>query len=163
MADIEAIERRLKALEDIEAIRQTKYDYWHGIDLKDWDQVTNAFTTDAHANYGRPDWCFENRDTLVAWLRANENGEYYSVSHSGHNPQVKILSETRATGFFKLHDWVRIEPSITLRGWGHYRDEFTKEADGRWRISVLTLDYVYKEELYRYMGNESPDLTPAMK
>jgi len=163
MGDFAEIERRLQVLEDIEAIRQTKYDYWHGIDLKDWDQVANAFTPDVQANYGRPDWRFENRDALVSWLRANEDGEYYSVSHSGHNPQVKLLSETHATGFFKLHDWVRIEPSITLRGWGHYDDEFRKEADGRWRISLLTLDYVYKEEFYRYVGNESPALTPAMK
>ena len=163
MATLEEIERRLRTLEDIEAVRQTKYDYWHGLDLKDWDRVKDAFTEDVKAHYGRPEWSFEGRDALVDWLHANESGEYYSVSHSGHNPQVTLLSETRARGFFKLHDWVRIEPSITLRGWGHYDDEFRKEADGRWRISVLTLDYVYKEELYRYVGNEGPDLTPAMK
>lgn len=163
MAGFEELERRVRALEDIEAIRQAKYDYWHGLDLKEWDRVANAFTEDVQADYGRPEWRFENRDSLVEWLRANENGEYYSVSHSGHNPQVEVLSEKRARGFFKLHDWVRIEPSITLRGWGHYTDEFEKQADGRWRIKVLKLDYVYKEELYRYVGNEGPDLTPAMK
>jgi hypothetical protein len=163
MADSAELERRVQALEDLEAVRQTKYDYWHGIDLKKWDLVADCFTTDTRADYGRPDWRFEGRDPLVAWLRANEGGEYYSVSHSGHNPQVKLVSKTHATGFFKLHDWVRIEPAITLRGWGHYDDEFVKEADGRWRISVLTLSYVYKEELYAYTGNEGPSLTPAMQ
>ena len=163
MADLQDLERRVRALEDVEAVRQTQYDYWHGIDLKDWKLVASCFTQDVRADYGRPEWRFEAREPLVEWLRANEGGEYYSVSHSGHNPQVKLLSDTHATGFFKLHDWVRIEPSITLRGWGHYANEFVKEADGRWRISVLTLDYVYKEELFRYTGNRGPELTPAMK
>ena len=40
----------------------------------------------------------------------------------------------------------------------NYDKEFVKEADGRWRISVLTLHYVYKEEMF-----EGPSLTPKMR
>jgi hypothetical protein len=84
------------------------------------------------------------------------------VSHSSHNSQIRILGPDRATGFFKLHDWVIIEPSITLKGWGHYSDEFTREEDGRWRIDRLMLDYAYKEEHYVYRGNYPPQMTPAL-
>ena len=62
MATLEELERRLQVLEDIEAVRQTKYDYWHGLDLKDWDRVNDAFTEDVKAHYGRPEWSFEGRD-----------------------------------------------------------------------------------------------------
>jgi len=163
MSELEALRRRVEALEAIEAIRQTKYDYFHALDLKRWDQLADCFTEDIHACYGRPDWTVEGREALAAWLRSNEGGDRYRVSHAGHNPQVTLQDERHARGFFKLHDWVVIEPSTTLRGWGHYTDLFRKEADGRWRIERLELSYEYKEEHLTYIGNEPPRPTPAME
>ena len=163
MTDLADLERRIGRIEDVEAIKQVKYDYWHHIDLKRWGELGNCFTEDISAYYGRDDWRIEGRKELVDWLRGNEGGEHYSVSHAGHNPQVKLLGEDQAEGFFKLHDWVRIEPSITLRGWGHYENRFVRESDGQWRIKTLVLNYVYKEEHLIYTGNEPPQMTPAMK
>ncbi len=163
MSELEELRRRLQILEDIEAIRQTKYDYFHALDLKRWDELGDCFAPDIVAEYGRPDWHVEGRTGLVEWLEANEGGDNYAVSHSSHNPQIRILSENEATGFFKLHDWVIIEPSITLKGWGHYDDEFVREEDGRWRIKRLMLDYAYKEEHYCYRGNYPPEMTPALQ
>lgn len=163
MSELEALKRRVQVLEDIEAIRQTKYDYFHHLDLKRWNQLGDCFTNDIFAEYGRPDWRVEGRQNLVDWLRANEGGDNYAVSHSSHNPQIRIVGEREATGFFKLHDWVIIEPSITLKGWGHYDDTFVKDDDGRWRISRLMLDYAYKEEHVCYRGNYPPSVTPAMQ
>ena len=163
MSEWEGLEERIRALEDIEAIKQTQYDYWRKVDLKLWSELGDCFSLDIQANYGRPDWCVNGREALVDWLRGNEGGESYRVTHAGHNPQVRLLSRDEATGFFKLHDWVRIEPSITLRGWGHYTNRFVREDDGRWRISVMHLEYVYKEEHYAYTGNQPPEMTPAME
>lgn len=163
MPDLETLERRIQAIEDVEAVKQCMYDYWYALDLKDWDALPGCFTRDVEADYGRPDWRHRGRDTLVAWLRENEGGEHYHVSHAGHNPRVRITGEDEATGFFKLHDWVRIEPSITLRGWGHYDMGFRRDATQGWQIARLKLDYVYKEELFRYVGNDGPQLTPALE
>ncbi|MFP8877684.1 MAG: nuclear transport factor 2 family protein [Myxococcota bacterium] len=162
MSNLERIAERLQTLEDIEAIKQTQYDYWRKIDLKLWSELGDCFTSDIQADYGRPDWRVAGRDALVDWLRDNEGGEHYSVSHAGHNPQVRLLSSHEATGFFKLHDWVRIDPAITLRGWGHYTNRFAREDDGCWRISIMHLEYVYKEEHYAYAGSHPPEMTPAM-
>jgi hypothetical protein len=163
MSELEELRRRLQILEDIEAIRQTKYDYFHALDLKRWDGLGDCFALDIVAQYGRPDWHVEGRANLVEWLKANEGGDNYVVSHSSHNPQIRILSENEATGFFKLHDWVIIEPSISLKGWGHYDDKFVREEDGRWRIKRLMLDYAYKEEHHCYRGNFPPEMTPALQ
>ncbi len=159
----DALRRRVERLEAIEAIRQTKYDYFHALDLKRWSQLEDCFTPEVHACYGRPDWTLEGREALVAFLRANEGGERYRVSHAGHNPQIRLESEARATGFFKLHDWVVIEPATTYRGFGHYTDRFVRGGDDRWRIDRLELSYEYKEEHLTYLGNEPPAATPAMQ
>ena len=76
---------------------------------------------------------------------------------------MTLSSDNEATGFFKLHDWVIIEPATSYRGFGHYTDRFLREADGRWRIQRLELSYEYKEEHVRYIGNEPPAPTPAMQ
>ena len=163
MSELETLIRRVEKLEAIEAIRQTKYDYFHALDLKRWDALGNCFCEDIFATYGRPAWTVEGRRELVDWLRSNEGGDRYRVSHAGHNPQVTITSETEATGFFKLHDWVIIEPATSYRGFGHYTDQFVREEDGQWRIRRLELSYEYKEERVSYIGNEPPAATPAMQ
>ena len=163
MSELEALRRRVQALEDLRAVEQAMHDYWYALDFKDWDAHEDCFTEDVEADYGRPDWRHSGRPALVAWLRENESGDHYHVSHAGHNPRVEVTGDDTATGLFKLHDWVRIEPSITLRGWGHYRMEFLRGDDGRWRIRRLRLDYVYKEELVKYVGNDPPQMTPALE
>lgn len=163
MSDLAALERRVRELEDLRAVEQAMHNYWYALDFKRWDELVDCFVEDVEADYGRPDWRHVGRDALVAWLRSNEGGDTYSVSHAGHNPRVEIVGPDSAKALFKLHDWVRIEPAITLRGWGHYHMQFVREADGRWRIKRLQLDYVYKEEMTRYVGNQPPTPTPAMK
>lgn len=160
---IEQLERRVRELEATRAVEQAMHDYWYALDFKDWEALDDCFTEDVEADYGRPDWRHTSRASLVAWLRQNEGGDNYSVSHAGHNPRVEIVDDDTAKALFKLHDWVRIEPSITLRGWGHYRMQFQRGADRRWRIHRLRLDYVYKEEMLRYVGNDPPQMTQAMK
>ncbi|MAG32646.1 MAG: hypothetical protein CL908_17315 [Deltaproteobacteria bacterium] len=163
MSELDTLRRRVDRLEAIEAIRQTKYDYFHALDLKRWDQLADCFCEDIDASYGRPDWTVRGREPLVSWLRSNEGGDRYRVSHAGHNPQITLLGEDEAEGFFKLHDWVIIEPATSYRGFGHYTDRFVRQSDGKWRIQRLSLSYEYKEERLRYIGNEPPAPTPAMQ
>ena len=88
--------------------------------------------------------------------------EYYSVSHSGHNPQVKLLSETHATGFFKLHDWVVIGSQTRMRGFAQYRMRFRKHGE-RWRIHRMDLRYRYREDHAVYLDGEPSWTTPALE
>ena len=44
MATLEELEARVRALEDVEAIRQLKYRYFRCLDLKRWDELGACFT-----------------------------------------------------------------------------------------------------------------------
>ena len=41
------LERRIQALEDVEAIKRLKHRYWRCLDLKLWDELAGCFAPDA--------------------------------------------------------------------------------------------------------------------
>ena len=43
------LERRIRALEDVEAIKRLKYRYWRHLDLKQWDELAACFAADARS------------------------------------------------------------------------------------------------------------------
>ena len=42
MSEPTDLDRRLRRLEDLEAIKQLKYRYWRHLDLKEWDELADA-------------------------------------------------------------------------------------------------------------------------
>jgi hypothetical protein len=52
-------------------------------------------------------------------------------------PEIELTSETTATGTWSMFDYVQM-PELTLKGYGHYEEEYLKE-DGKWRIKNLLL------------------------
>ena len=50
MSDLAALEKRIQALEDIEAIKRLKYKYWRCLDTKSWDEMEECFVDDATAS-----------------------------------------------------------------------------------------------------------------
>ena len=53
----------------IEAIKQLKYRYLRTLDLKQWEDFTECFLPEATGDYAG--LAFEDRDTLVAYMREN--------------------------------------------------------------------------------------------
>ena len=56
-------------LDDIEQIKQLKYRYLRTLDLKQWDDFAECFVPEATGDYAG--LVFEDRDTLVEYMRAN--------------------------------------------------------------------------------------------
>jgi hypothetical protein len=52
-------------------------------------------------------------------------------------PEIELTSATRATGIWAMFDYVEL-PEFTLRGFGHYHEEYLKQG-GRWRIQSMRL------------------------
>jgi hypothetical protein len=153
---------RIQRLEDGEAVKQAMHRYWRCLDHKLFDELGDCFTEDVEADYGMPGWSASGRDALVAFLSANEGGDLYQGSHAGHNTEVTVRDDTTAHGFFHLHDWVTISGRTVMRGFGQYDMLFRRDPDGRWRIRVMNLHYIYREEHHHFLNNVPVPLTPAL-
>ena len=74
------LERRIRALEDVEAIKRLKYRYWRHLDLKQWDELADCFAADATVSYGDGRYRFAGVDAIMRFLReslARETGSVY--------------------------------------------------------------------------------------
>ena len=139
----------MSQLEDIEAIRQLKYRYLRGVDLKDWALLESTFTKDAVSAYDGGANSYEGRDAIIDWLRKALDNTVMTL-HQVHNPEIELTSETTATGVWYLEDRVinRGEAALEmparsiLTGAAFYADEYRKEG-GEWKISRTGYERTY--------------------
>jgi hypothetical protein len=151
----------------IEEIRQLKARYFRLMDTKEWEQWGDVFTADARLQYGPADTdVVTGRDAIVAHVSAVLATA--TTVHQGAMPEIEIIDATRAHGIWAMFDYTesphgytdRLDPgqaespvatdlttgpatgSATGRakkGWGHYVEDYAKDADGRWRIRSCQL------------------------
>lgn len=134
-------------LAEIEAIKQLKARYFRYMDTKQWDRWGMVWTEDAelHNPSARPEPVVGRAaiQSLVSTALAT------SVSiHHGHMPEITITGEREAHGVWAMYDLVighqaagllAGQSSRTLRGYGHYIEQYRKDPDGEWRIRRLEL------------------------
>src|SRR5215831_2048326 len=80
MADLAELERRLLALEDIEALKQLKYRYWRHLDLKQWDELARCFADDATVCYSSGKYEFAGVTAIMGFLSTALGRERGSVT-----------------------------------------------------------------------------------
>ena len=118
-------------MDDVEAIRQLKARYFRLMDTKQWDAWRQCFTEDAVLQtLPNPEEKFVGRDEIVS--RVSELLADSVTVHHGHMPEIEITGPDTATGIWAMYDQVDM-PALTLRGFGHYHDVYSKQAGG-WRI-----------------------------
>src|SRR6266478_2905562 len=99
MADPTNLERRIQALEDIEAIKRLKHRYWRCLDLKLWDELAGCFAPDASVDYGEGRYRFQGVEAIMRFLTQSlgrESGAL-GVHHGGH-PEIELTGATTAHG-----------------------------------------------------------------
>ena len=132
-------------LEDIERIRQLKYRYFRGIDTADIELLRGVLTEDVHIDYqgGTYRWQVDGREAMLASIAAAFN-EHAVACHTGHHPEVEVLTPTTATGIWYLTDvFINLRENLVTTGSALYRDEYVKQFDG-WRIKSSTYQRIYE-------------------
>lgn len=133
---LEDLERRLRVLEDIEAIKKLKVRYCLHVDERNEDTWASLFTEDAvwdGGNFGR----YEGREAIRRFFRSIPEMLAFAV-HYVMNPLIEVQGE-RATG-----RWYLLEPCSFVEGdqavWGaaRYEEEYVKER-GEWKFKEVKL------------------------
>ncbi|MBL7502273.1 nuclear transport factor 2 family protein [Frankia sp. CNm7] len=132
---------RVEDLCEIEAIKQLKARYLRLVDEKKWDEWADVFVPDLDAWIEDvPDERFTSREEFIAFIQL-AIGAGLTVHH-GHMPEIEITGPDTARGTWAMNDYVRFagpDGMLEIDGCGHYREEYRRCADGRWRISRLRI------------------------
>lgn len=130
------LERRVQALEDLEAIRGLKARYLACCDAKDPAGMRDCFADGPVAiDYGAVGR-FETADPLVEVFKQIGCHPHMVEMHHGSNPQLRLKGADQAEGRWSLHYQLinTNENSLTQLG-AYYEDEYRKTASG-WKISA---------------------------
>lgn len=144
------LERRIQALEDVEAIKRLKYRYWRHLDRKEWDEIAQCFTPDATVSYGDGRYRFTGVEAIVRFLRESLGRESGSVTiHHGHHPEIELLSGTMAHGRWALHNYLFNEKQKRAVAIGAYYDDDYVKIGGEWKLRHVGYATLFHEEWSR--------------
>ena len=151
------LESRIRALEDLEAIKRLKYRYWRCLDLKLWDEMAGCFTEDATVEYGGGKYNFRGVEEIMRFLRESLSRETGTLGyHHGHHPEIELTGETTARGVWALDNYLfNHGRKRGVRIAAYYHDEYVKIGDA-WKIRHTGYTYVFHEEWNR-------DDTPSLR
>ena len=144
MADLSDLEKRIRVMEDIEAIKKLKAKYFRCVDKKLWEEMEVVLTEDAVADYGMGIELLQGRKAIIEFLKKNLDRDSMISVHQGHNPEIEITSDTTAKGVWVLNDRLIIQTIATLNGWRYYEDEYVK-VNGEWKKKSTKITNILEE------------------
>jgi hypothetical protein len=137
---------RLRAPEEIEAIRKLKARYFRLLDTKLWDEMVGCFTADAVLAEHERNIFVEGGTPIVEFLKQGLGADYIVTVHHGHNAEIELTSDTTAKATWALNDYLlNRQTNKGTRGYGYYEDEYVKEK-GEWKIKRTTVKHVHREK-----------------
>ena len=141
------LEKRIQALEDIEAIKNLKASYCNwadagiGGDSSKMDELLARFTDDARADFG-PFGVYEGKAAITPFFKVTVPGIINYSSHMLANPIIEVNGNT-GKGTWYVHVPCTMRAS-NRAGWiaARYEEEYVKEK-GRWMWKTMkaTFDY----------------------
>jgi len=144
MTDLSELEKRIRVIEDIEAIKKLKAKYFRCVDKKLWEEMETVLTEDAVADYGMGIELLQGRKAIMEFLKKNLDRDSMISVHQGHNPEIEITSDTTARGVWVLNDRLIIQTIATLNGWRYYEDEYVK-VNGEWKKKSTKITNILEE------------------
>lgn len=133
----------LRSDPEVAAIENLKARYCRLLDTKDWtgfrELFADDFTSDT-TDSGGP--LIAGADEFVEFV-SSTLGRAVTV-HQVQQPEIEILDEASATAIRAMQDVVRFAPGLTLHGFGHYHETYTRR-DGQWLIESSRLTRLHEE------------------
>jgi len=142
---IEDLRKDIQMLMDIEAIKQLKHAYFRCVDTANLEELGTLFHDDVSVHFvgGTYEWKVQGREDYLANIGYSFNKA--SVGHhNGHQPEIRMLSDTEATGVWYLadHMWILNHEAKTY-GTALYWDRYVKQ-DGRWLIRETCYERLFE-------------------
>ena len=144
---VEALERRLKILEDERAILSTLYTYGHTIDYGLKEEWLDCFTEDAvyrvehfgttlpFIGVDQPEGGLKGQDALAEYINFHTNAPAMWHKHMLAEPVISLRNDNEASveSYFMRLD--EDENGAYIFAFGRYRDRMVKGQDGKWRFA----------------------------
>jgi hypothetical protein len=131
------LEQRLKALEDINAIKELKARYLRACDRKQPEVMRECFIDKGAVIEADNFPSFNDREGWVqVFTELAVNNPAIMDMHHGQNPQISLTGPDSATGVWDLNFCqVNMKERTVVSMAGEYRDEYLRR-NGRWVISA---------------------------
>lgn len=144
MADLAALEERIRVLEDIEAIRKLKHRYLRCLDGKLFDEMGDLFTDDVRTSYFNGEIRTEGKAATLDFFKMGLIEDLVALHH-GHHAEIEITGPTTATGIWGLYNYlIDKKHNRRQRVGGIYHETYVKE-NGRWKIRSITCRQLFQE------------------
>lgn len=136
MSNIAELEQRLRALEDINAIRELKARYLRACDRKQPDVMRDCFVEHGAIIEADNFPSFNDREGWVkVFTELAVNNPNVMDTHHGQNPQITLKGPDAASAVWDLQfTQINLKERTVVNLAGEYRDEYVRHA-GRWLIS----------------------------
>ena len=138
MSSTSELEREIRRLSDIEAIKQLKYRYVRAMSYSDWDALEATLTEDVQTSYSDGKYTFHSREEVLNLLRSSHGEGLHTIIAYWHvtMPIIDITGDDTATGSWGMyHRYIdRGERDIEEEQFAFYEDEYRRTAEG-WKIS----------------------------
>lgn len=135
---------------EIEQIKRLKHHYYRLQDQNRWDDWSQLFTEDCEI----ADPLDENVVLRGRKAIADRTAELCTGSqraHRGTMPNIELIDETTARGVWALYCAAHVNSGeLQNHMYGYYTDEYSRGADGKWRIKTMRYDNDFN------LGNIAP-------
>jgi ketosteroid isomerase-like protein len=150
------LERRVRQLEDVEAIRALKARYCLAVDERDEDAWAGLFTEDAVWDGGEFGH-YEGRAAIRAFFRDIPRTLSFAV-HYVMNPLIQVDGDTGRGTWYLLEPCTFTDGNRGVLGAARYDERYVRERDG-WRFrEVLLRSWFWTP--YREGWQRHPDGSP---
>ena len=143
--ELAQLRRDIQILKDIEEIQRMKHGYFRCVDTGNIAEIAPMLHDDVDVHFigGTYEWNLKGKQAYLDAMTQSFNPQVVA-QHNGHSPEIHILSETEATGFWYLYDnfWNLAEGRYTY-GTALYKDRYVRER-GRWLIRRTVYRRIYE-------------------